>query len=193
MSSPKLLFILKEVNDPDGGEWDLRKYVREGGRAATWSNVARWAEGLRGLEVDHPWSDLSEVDASRRVNSLRSIAAMNLKKTPGGAVNIKANLYQVATEDRVHLNRQFALYDADIVVCCGPDVAEIVHRVIDVVEPQPWRLTRRGVEFREYGSGKLMITHTHPTARVGANLLFYGLIDAAREILGGRLPSRQIG
>lgn len=188
-SSPRVLFILKEVNDPEGGEWDLRTFMREGGRVATWSNLARWTDGLRSLDVDRSWSELSEVDAERRVNSLRSIAAMNLKKTPGGTVNVKADLYQIATEDRVHLNRQFAMYDADIVICCGPDVAEIVHRLIDVAQPQPWRLTRRGVEYREYGSGKLMITHTHPTARLGANLLYYGLIDAVREIFASRSQS----
>lgn len=190
-STPKLLFILKEVNDPDleGEAWDLRNYMREGGRSATWSNVARWAEGLRDATLDRPWAELSDVDEARRITALKSIAAMNLKKTPGGAVANKFNLFTTASEDRSFLSRQFALYDADIVVCCGTDVAIIVDRAIELANPQPWRLTRRGVEFREYGSGKVMITHTHPTARVGANLLYYGLIDAVREILGTRSPS----
>ena len=32
-SSPSIVVILKEVNDPDGGNWDLRQFLRDGGRS----------------------------------------------------------------------------------------------------------------------------------------------------------------
>ena len=47
-SSPSIVFILKEVNDPDGGGWDLRQFLRNNGdRPQTWNNVARWVHGIR--------------------------------------------------------------------------------------------------------------------------------------------------
>ena len=39
-SSPSIVVILKEVNDPDGGGWDLRQFLRNNvGRTQTWNNV----------------------------------------------------------------------------------------------------------------------------------------------------------
>ena len=36
MSSPSIVVILKEVNDPDGDDWDLRQFLRnDGGRPQT--------------------------------------------------------------------------------------------------------------------------------------------------------------
>ena len=32
--------LLKEVNG--GEDWDLREFLREGGRKQTWDNVTRW-------------------------------------------------------------------------------------------------------------------------------------------------------
>ena len=32
-SEPKVVFVMKEVNDPRGGNWDQRKFMREGARA----------------------------------------------------------------------------------------------------------------------------------------------------------------
>lgn len=82
-SRVKLLFILKEVNDQDDGSWDLRQFLREGGRAQTWNAVTRWVEGIERLPCIEPWNNLSEVDNDRRKRTLRKIAAVNLKKEPG--------------------------------------------------------------------------------------------------------------
>lgn len=35
----KIVYILKEANG--GDNWDLRDFVRDGGRAQTWNNIAR--------------------------------------------------------------------------------------------------------------------------------------------------------
>lgn len=189
-STAKLLFVLKEVNDPEGGGWDLRPFVRDGGRADTWDNVSRWVEGIRSLEIDRPWNELLAIDAQRRRNALQSIAAMNLKKSPGGHTTNRVDLARIATQDRAFLNRQFAFYDADIVICCGTDVTNNFDRLIDLPDALPWRLTRRGVEFREYRPRKFIVAFAHPEARVSSNLLYYGLVDAVREIVleSGTVP-----
>ena len=43
-SGIKILFLLKEVNG--GEDWDLREFLREGGRKQTWDNVTRWVIGI---------------------------------------------------------------------------------------------------------------------------------------------------
>ena len=40
-SKIRLLFFLKEVNDPNGGNWDLREFIQDGARSQTWNNIAR--------------------------------------------------------------------------------------------------------------------------------------------------------
>jgi len=41
----KILYLLKEVNGGDR-DWDLREYIENGGRAATWDNITRWTKGI---------------------------------------------------------------------------------------------------------------------------------------------------
>jgi len=54
-STPKIAFILKEVNDPGGGGWDLRKFISEGGLRQTWDNIVRWVCGIRNLPAIPEW------------------------------------------------------------------------------------------------------------------------------------------
>ena len=46
-SEPKLLYVLKEPNDPEGGGFDLREFVRNGGQA-------RYVEQRHALDRVHP-------------------------------------------------------------------------------------------------------------------------------------------
>lgn len=185
-SEKKILFVLKEVNDPEGGDWDLRAFVREGGRAGTWNNVARWVEGIRRIDEDISWAQLNNNNDERRLKFLPSIGAMNLKKTPGGHTTVVAELVRISSEDRAFINQQFQLYDADLVVCCG--VSDAFHGLIDLESEPRWQETHRGVRFHEHRPGKLIVAYSHPEARCSNALLYYGLVDAIREIL--RRPAR---
>ncbi len=184
-SSRKLLFVLKEVNDVDGGGWDLRKFVRDGGRAQTWNNITRWVEGIRRLTEDIPWNELAEIDEERRRDTLRTIAAINLKKSPGGHTTDLVALAKVAEEDKVLLNRQFSLYDPDVIVCCG--TSDTFHLLVSLCAQPQWRCTHRGIWFHEYKAGKYIVAFSHPEARCAPSLLYYGLIDAMREIFASQL------
>ncbi len=182
-SSPKLLFVLKEVNDPGGGDWDLRQFMREGGRSQTWNNITRWVEGIRWLPQDIPWQELADVDEERRRCALRQIAAINLKKSPGGHTTDPAILAATAAEDKSFLNRQFSLYEPDVVICCGTDTSDTLHWLVESVSKPNWMVTRRGIRFHEFRPRKYVVSFAHPEARVANCLLYYGLVDALREIL----------
>lgn len=184
-SGKKILFLMKEVNDPNCGGWDLRVKMREeGGRNATWDNIARWTLGIRDLQEDIPWSELKKkMSNEKRRGVIQYIAAMNLKKSPGGSSTDKALMEKVAMEDKGFLSRQFNFYDADIVICCGVDVSNTAHSCIKDIQGFKWKATSRGVPYHELGKpGKILISYSHPEARVSDNLLYYGLIDAVREI-----------
>jgi hypothetical protein len=181
-STPKLLFVLKEVNDTGGGGWDLREFLRnDGGRVPTWDAITRWVVGIRRLPEDIPWCELDKITEVQRCATLKSIAAINLKKSPGGHTADDAAIAKVSGEDAAFLKKQCALYRADIIVCCG--TGDQFHRVVSICELPEWRRTRRGVWFYEYESSKYVVSYAHPEARCASNFLYYGLIDAIREIL----------
>lgn len=181
-STPRICVVLKEVNDPEGGGWDLRRYLAdEGGRAATWTNVARWVHGIRQLQrgdEELPWAHYERVDASFRKAQLRSICAFNLKKLPGMHTCDPALLEQHAQLDRHYLQAQYALYEPDITLCCG--TGDLFAGVVGL--PPHWQRTRRGVWWQATAPGKYVVDYAHPAARVGAHMLMYGLMDALREI-----------
>ncbi len=179
-SVPRLLFVLKEVNDTkDGGGWDLREYVRNHAQGQTWNNIARWIYGLRNLNQDIPWASISSIDSGRK-DLLQSICVMNLKKSPGGGVANPKVVQEIAQQDKAFLKSQFALYEADIVVCCGTGWLFDELMTIDNAVLQS---TSRGIQYRLMGRGRSVIYYCHPFARVDACLLYYGLVDAAKEIM----------
>ena len=183
-SHKKILFIMKEANDPDGGGWDLREFMRQGGRPATWNNITRWVEGIRALTGDIPADQREAItQEQRRIDAVRTIAAMNLKKTPGGGTANHAAIQKVATEDGDYLSRQFGIYDADIVICCGATVGDLAYLCIK--SPVPWKMTKNMVRYHEYKPGKYLISYSHPAARGrgrSSKQMLDRLMDAIREI-----------
>ncbi len=185
-SPVKLLFVLKEVNDPGGGGWDLREFLRDGGRGQTWNTVTRWVEGIHRLPNDVPWSEVCEVDQDRRKRALRKIAVVNLKKHPGGGQADYEEVRQTAERDRNFVSAQLSLYDPDFVICCGTLVADLLLGTKSIgvysLDDANWMSTRRGVWYRVVNHTPHIAYH-HPQARVPGNLVYYGLIDALAELL----------
>jgi len=175
-SSPrKLLFLMKEVN---GGEnWDLRDFLRQGGRPATWDNIARWVQGLYDLSREYPWSELERDNEARRLEMLKRICVVNVKKTSGTHISNGKQISYAASQNAARLKRQLDIYQPELIVCCGTErqYAEIMGAWPD------WHMTSRGILYTRE-AGRTVISYTHPEARVRDCLLYYGLIDAAREI-----------
>jgi hypothetical protein len=187
-SSPKLLFLLKEVNgDCEGQGWDLRKFLFDkGGRPATWKNITRWVEGIRQLPNETPWQEIVDINDERRIKALRSIAAINLKKSPGSHTAFWRDISSVALIDKEFLKKQILLSDADVIVCCGTSGT---YEWLIPDSPLEWRTTSRGIRYCEPTEIKFVIDYVHPEARVADYLKYYGLIDGLREILMPPMPS----
>lgn len=185
-SRVKLLFVLKEVNDLGGGGWDLREFLRDGGRGPTWNTVTRWVEGIERLPCIVPWNELSTtVDNNRRKRALRNVAAVNLKKEPGAGVADYDRLREATQRDRQFISKQLSLYEPDYVICCGSLVTDLLLGAEPfAVYPQgddDWKSTQRGVWYRVVNETPHIAYH-HPQARMPGNLLHYGLIDAVSEL-----------
>lgn len=186
-SSRRILFVLKEVNSAEAQAWDLRGFLYGGGHAASWDTITRWVEGIRALPADLTWpvvnqpKQTADQRASRRIAALRSIAVINLKKTPGSHTTDVKRLYTEAWQDQVFIRRQVQLYRPDLIICCG--VGDLFRDLALFDNQPPKSQTSRGVSYYSLGSDRYVIDYLHPEARCASNLLYYGLIDALRELL----------
>jgi hypothetical protein len=184
-SKIKILFILKEANDTHGDSWDLRRYIAEKARSQTWDNIARWTYGIRNLGIDVPWQNVISLSKGERESCLRSIGAMNLKKIPGGHTANNGSIRTFANKNKLFLQKQFDLYrESDLIICCGSIVSDVFHEYIDDFPDYEWLGTTRGVKYHRTNTNKYLIKFVHPEIRVGEheNLIFFGLLDAVREI-----------
>ena len=184
-SDLRLCFVLKEANDPNGGGWDLRKFLHDGGRPNAWhtlNNLARWAKGVRERRGDLAWTDFARVDQAFRQKHLRSICAVNLGKEPGGPSTPPGSLNAKVEKDKGFLRRQFEIYKPHLTVCCGDDVSQGYKSVVGI-DPKGWQQTSRGIWWHEDADGTKIIGYWHPAwGAVPDLMLFYTLIDAVREL-----------
>ena len=157
-SKPRVVYLLKEVNG--GQDWSLTDYISAGGRAHTWNNIARW---------QYNW----------RKERLQSICAVNVKKTSGGCTSKKDELVETAFQDRKFLKEQIEIYNPDIIICCG--TSYLYFDYIYEIRAE-WKMTNRGIRFIKDKS-KVIVSYLHPEARVRDSMLYYGLMDAVKEIL----------
>ncbi|MBC7000700.1 hypothetical protein [Cytophaga sp. FL35] len=187
-SDIKILFLLKEVNSDKG--FNLKQFVNDGGRTQTWDNVSRWTHGILNWQNDFSWLDDIEPikNIAKRKELLKYVSVMNIKKTPGGhTTNIK-KLIQDSTLGKSFLERQFRLYfdnadlRPDFIIACGGTTSRLFRSIVPIIKIDKWSVTKRGVLYYEYEKGKYFIEYAHPEARVADNLLYYGLVDAVREL-----------
>lgn len=123
-SNPKILFLMKEVNSENG--FDLKQFIKDGGRRQTWDNIARWVYGIRNIKKDIEWNELEKINTDKQRQELfKSICVMNLKKSPGSCIANHNELWKIADEDKIFLNNQFKIYfenqvtRPDIIIACG--------------------------------------------------------------------------
>lgn len=178
-SKVKILFLLKEVNG--GKDWDLREFLREGGRKQTWDNVTRWIIGINNLDRDIPWEEIDSINEAQRKEALHQIAVVNVKKVSGGHTSVKEQISNAAENNSEMLRKQINMYEPDIIICGGTD-GSYFNNISEYDNPN-WKQTKHGIWYVIEPSGRIIISYSHPEARVKDCLLYYGLVDAVREIL----------
>ncbi len=189
-SKKRILFLLKEVNSGNSKEGGcLIEFLSKGapgGGWKTWNDIARWTKGLRryfeSKEIIN-FTEVDHVDVESRKELLSHIAAMNLDKTGGGGTADWEDIRQAKERDWAEIKKQMALYQADIVVCCGT-----FGLIEELAENDAIKQTNRGVRFFEtslsFGGDKrtVFIDHCHPAARIKKQYKLYTLLDAVAKI-----------
>jgi len=181
-SNPKIAFILKEANDENGGGWDLRKMLNAGDGYA---NIARWVIGIRKRKSDLDWKNFKSIQREAKKEAFKSIVFMNLKKSAGGSTANDKELAKVAKEDKEYVQKQYALYDPDLTICCGGSCGFVGGLFGEVVgHKSEWKQTKRGVWWYETSANKYVLCAAHPAVfSVRGSLLLYELADAVNELM----------
>lgn len=178
-SKYKILYIMKEVNSYQNGGWSLAEFISNGAIPQTWDNIARWTEGILNLEKDFDWEYLSRANDLRRSIYLKKIASINLKKTPGRHTSIYNEIRLATKNNKEIIKKQVDIYQPDIIICCGTSGLFVK----DCLESGlTWQMTSRGIEYMILDN-TIIVSFSHPEARVADQYLYYALIDAIREIL----------
>lgn len=181
-SSIKVLFILKEVNG--GKDWDLRNYLKGGGRASTLNNIARWQYGIKNINKEITYDKIKSISQEFRKEQLKSIVVMNIKKESGGATAIPKLIWTYSWDDKEFLKKQIALYKSDIIVCCG--TGEMIKERELVTKFDKWEISSSGVKYFKYtfeNKIQLIINFCHPAIRANAKEKFYLLTKTLKEII----------
>ena len=130
---PKILFIAKEPNDPNGEAFDFREWWCEDGPAYAFSRrLCEWAYGI--------WNGFPPIAQFNNAHEIiRSIAFMNLKKVGGGNQADPDVILATTQRDQCLLRRQIAIIEPDVIVgCVGRD-----RHIWDVLFP--------GIQFDDSG------------------------------------------
>ncbi len=110
-TKPKILFIMKEPNNPEWETWDVREYWAKGEIDYLFSwRLSRWANGILNGFPSLPVSD----DECRK--SIQSIAFMNLKKTGGGRSSDYDEILKATEDNQKFLQRQVSIISPDVIV-----------------------------------------------------------------------------
>jgi hypothetical protein len=156
----KIVYILKEVNGGKG--WDLREFLRDGGRPQTWDNIARWTEAILNLDKPRDWTYWESNSEDRRNTYLKKLCAINLKKTSGGHTSNGRDIATAAAQYQDVLKKQLVILTLIIIICCGTEQAYFEY-LYESKNPE-WRMTSRGVWYVA-DSRRIIISFAHPEAR----------------------------
>lgn len=189
--SPKILYVLKEVDETSDIVYSITNMLAETVKAdkwdkgftPTWANVIRWTHGLtESVTAYHPV--MHDFISLKRV--LLKCATLNLKKTRGRAAAVADQVGQAAGDDKDWIMREIAVIDPDIIICCG--TFDIVKwRVFHKDTPEHvLRSGNRCFKGRCVGKDYIFFNHYHPNSRTMRpcdmyNVLALSILCAQKE------------
>lgn len=142
-ANPKLLFVAKEPNHPEGSGSDYRKSWKKEVKHTFSNRLCQWAYGVR-----NGFPPLPKFDAQAdKLEVMSHISFMNLKKVGGDGKADHEKIRSVTNRDKDLLCRQIEIIDPDIIIGGVRGIS-------------PWSLLFPGIVFQNCG-------FDIPVARVG--------------------------
>jgi hypothetical protein len=125
----KILFIVKEPNDPLQSSWDLTKVLNEYFSGNFSIRLSEWAYGIL-----HDFPPLISLTDPKVLHiALKSVAIINLKKIGGGSISNMDEIVSHAIQNKSFLVRQIKLIDPDIIIG-GVGQTRIWNLIFETVE-----------------------------------------------------------
>lgn len=189
-SSKRILFIAKELNDPDN-PYDSRVVMKY--------------DPANGIKVSHPFlksmlfitkglmestaDKAAEFNGQEPMENLMStwdkaaVAKINVKKQPGGSFSDMSEINSSMQEYRDLLCKQLQLLEANIIVCCD-NKAGILSTIKELTYPNAVQLTDE--VWYDKQSNTLLIESYHLSARLSYekryNRVIRNYVDALSKL-----------
>ncbi|GAB3226314.1 hypothetical protein [Spirosoma arcticum] len=173
----KILLIAKEHNFinklkyPNGYEGDYR-YWWDNHLNYTFSHrISEWSFGV----ADDFRTPYEEISWEQKMNALRSIAFINVKKTGGGSSSNPNTILSYIEASRDLLQQQITAVDPDLIICCFRH---------DFYVSKLLEVSMERVPTNHYSLGtwqdRKVINSYHPSSRKGKKFLFDQIREAVR-------------
>ena len=111
---PKLLFVAKEPNNPEGQGVDLRKAFSKVVKYTFSKRLCEWAYGV--WNCFPPLSGFDALAEADKLEVMHSISFMNLKKVGGTGLADLEKIRSVTNRDKDLLLRQIKIIDPDVII-----------------------------------------------------------------------------
>ena len=114
---PHVLFVLRDMNC--SFDYDLCAGLRtDGSGAETWCNVGRWTKALLDGNEEYPF----DMSRQKRIEQLKRVAVMNIKKEGGTSRTDGKALVSYASEQKEMILEEIKICAPDIIICCGQSI-----------------------------------------------------------------------
>lgn len=167
-SNKRILFVLKELNDPDN-PYDSRVVVRsdpENGVYITDTNIKNMLYATKGI-LESTKNEAASINENEDMNVLMevwdkaAVAKINVKKQPGGAVADASVIAEHMNTYKDFLKQQLQLLDANIIICCD-NREGILATIKDLAYPNAVQLTDEVWWDKDSDTMLIESYHTNP-------------------------------
>ena len=179
-SKPKLLFLLKEANDPDRKEsWNLDGFLHseidKNHLYTMWRAVGTWVYGF--YNDFPPHTEIYSEDMSNLFEGLRRISAVNIKKTGGGGSSDWDELVEHTKKNKYLLLEEIKIINPDIIICGG--TFWIIEKVFNDFKVEE---SKCGVHYAVYNE-KVFLDFVHPAYQVKHAMMYSYFKDCMKDVL----------
>ena len=184
-SKPRIMFVLKEMYASPWERQNLCQFLLEDAdRGTTWNNVYRWRQAIKAIHdgvapTDIQFDNIGWIGKNHRLEALKDIAAINLKKEPGYASAHWATIMGHAEHFADLLRRQIKLLDPDVILACGVWLHKIDGLQDLKADEAAHNYTPKLFHFE--GRDRLILWTEHPQARKNAKKMFDDLVNSCSE------------